>query len=305
MSVANSQKSIDEIFVGRQTSLAGEQMTTDQVKQSTACCRKQVGFQNSLFDEMEHMLAEQRAVVERALAFNSVIAERLAMERFQISHRDDVEDEVKSISLRPPGETQMCQHSDRTFFDVDGGENDLSKPLLLESASAIQSKKSVQRDSVSEPDADRVVKVATKKDVMSWHMFPAFKNIKELVDKSLHKHEGQLFKKSGFFSWFAQTSFFNTATLTVIVLNTGWIAYDTDCNHEDLIFNADWQFQVAGQFFCTYFVLEIIIRILAMEDMCMTFLDPWFLFEIFLVALMVWEDWIRWQLFTPQAYNQI
>jgi len=96
---------------------------------------------------------------------------------------------------------------------------------------------------------------------------------------------------------------FEYTTLSVIVLNAGFIGYDADFsarNHkpenlydcEDYGPGACYQFIVMENFFAVYFTAEVVIRFFSYRRKCDMCTDAWFLFDSVLVAFMVVETWV-------------
>lgn len=94
---------------------------------------------------------------------------------------------------------------------------------------------------------------------------------------------------------------FETAALTVIVLNACWIGVDLDYNPQNLESDQDESmpagvFFVVENIFCFCFTSEIIVRLLAYLRISYFFTDPklkyWNVFDLVLVLLMVVETWI-------------
>eukprot|EP00928_Gymnodinium_smaydae_P030038 TRINITY_DN22446_c0_g1_i1.p1 TRINITY_DN22446_c0_g1~~TRINITY_DN22446_c0_g1_i1.p1 ORF type:complete len:599 (+),score=73.29 TRINITY_DN22446_c0_g1_i1:88-1884(+) len=85
---------------------------------------------------------------------------------------------------------------------------------------------------------------------------------------------------------------FEHVTLAVIMVNALWIGFESDNNSNHLLVDADLMFQIVENFFCCYFVLEWLVRFLAFRRKRDGFKDGWFIFDTFLVALMVAETWI-------------
>ncbi|CAE7347601.1 Scn4a [Symbiodinium pilosum] len=98
--------------------------------------------------------------------------------------------------------------------------------------------------------------------------------------------------KTGCAQFVAKHWLFEYMTLFVVCLNTVWIAIDTDLNQFSIITNAPIEFQVAENFFCGYFFAELLIRFCAFQFKRHCLQDYWFIFDLFLVVLMVAETWI-------------
>merc|ERR1719163_1413510 len=91
-----------------------------------------------------------------------------------------------------------------------------------------------------------------------------------------------LYKPDGCFPKIARSEYFTQASLMVIVLNTFWIAIDTDYNKADVLCEAPIVFQIGDNFFCTYFSIEIFVRMMSYKSMSHMISDAWFLFDAFL-----------------------
>eukprot|EP00933_Yihiella_yeosuensis_P063432 TRINITY_DN6656_c1_g1_i1.p1 TRINITY_DN6656_c1_g1~~TRINITY_DN6656_c1_g1_i1.p1 ORF type:complete len:674 (-),score=102.16 TRINITY_DN6656_c1_g1_i1:83-1954(-) len=102
-----------------------------------------------------------------------------------------------------------------------------------------------------------------------------------------------LYKKEGIFQYLARSAFVKNLTLAMIILSTLWIAIDTDYNKATILCNAGLMFQVVDNFICLYFFGELLIRFFAFEQRSKAFTDKAFMFDLFLVVLMVWETWIQ------------
>lgn len=91
----------------------------------------------------------------------------------------------------------------------------------------------------------------------------------------------------------ARSFYFQTLTLVVIFANTIWMAVDTDYNKADVLCEAPIVFQVVDNFFCCFFTFEVAVRFLSFQQKAAAFADFWFIGDLFLVLLMVWETWIQ------------
>lgn len=99
------------------------------------------------------------------------------------------------------------------------------------------------------------------------------------------KTEGKLFN-------LASHPFFERITLGVILLNAAWIGIDIEFNKADVLFKADPIFIIMENFFCVFFLAELIIRFGLFKKTIYVVKDIWFLADLFLVALMILETWI-------------
>jgi len=104
----------------------------------------------------------------------------------------------------------------------------------------------------------------------------------------------------GLAQWLAKHHLFEKVTLSVISLNAIYIAVDTDWNKDRPLESAasnDLQssgvfFQISEHSFCAYFTLEWLIRFAAFKSKANCFCDAWFIFDTFMVVLMVCETWV-------------
>jgi len=180
---------------------------------------------------------------------------------------------VEADSKKSTTDMHLRESSRERTSDIQVGE-----PVLLR-----QSSKGNKRGSVSEVEG------------MSEFMFPTLAGMKQhvmsLVSKPSQRVEDS-YSAGGIWSSLAKHPYFANGTLAVIALNTLWIAIDTDYNKADLLAEADWQFQFMDNFFCAFFSIEMFIRFMAFKTRRNAFTDLWFLFDGFLVGLMIWETWI-------------
>lgn len=141
-------------------------------------------------------------------------------------------------------------------------------------------------------------------------LFPSVEDIQKLVVNSLgDKHADNIpdrYNRTGFFPKLAASPAFHNFSLVVILLNTIWIAIDTDLNKADILCEAPLMFQVIENVFCTYFVFEMMVRIMAFKNKRDAFTDKALVFDCALVASMVWETWILvlwFKMFGAQSIN--
>lgn len=126
-------------------------------------------------------------------------------------------------------------------------------------------------------------------------VFMDAKAMKEQLRQNMHKPRYDVtnyYWDTGYAQQIARDSRFENITLAVIALNALWIAIDTDANNADDLTQAHAVFIVAENLFCIFFTFEIIVRFLAFRDKLNCFKDSWFVFDLFMVALMVFETWI-------------
>jgi len=101
-----------------------------------------------------------------------------------------------------------------------------------------------------------------------------------------------LYKKKGWFQAIAKSRVFDNVTFLFIFVNAGWLAVDADYNNALLLVDADPQFIIMENIFCTYFVFEVVVRWMAFKWKRDCYKDPWFIFDCVLVLLMVAETWL-------------
>jgi hypothetical protein len=93
------------------------------------------------------------------------------------------------------------------------------------------------------------------------------------------------------------SNLFQNTTLFVIVLNGLWIGIDIEWNHPNLKGNdgklpLEPTSTVVENCFCTYFTLEILVRLVCYRSLKHMVQDLWLLFDGVLVLFMVIETWI-------------
>lgn len=97
---------------------------------------------------------------------------------------------------------------------------------------------------------------------------------------------------TGVISMIAKSQAFDYLTLFVVLCNALWIAVDVDRNDEAILIKAALPFIIAENLFCLFFSVEIIIRFCAFQKKINALKDPWFVFDMCLVLLMVGETWV-------------
>lgn len=117
-----------------------------------------------------------------------------------------------------------------------------------------------------------------------------------MVEKALGKEAvynvEDLYSKTGVWQALAKNTSFQDASMAVILMNSIWIAVDTDYNSAPILTEAPWPFQVVENLFCVFFTFELVTRFLAFKQKKTAFTDPWFVFDSILVSLMVVETWV-------------
>lgn len=203
------------------------------------------------------LLAEQLIAVQRAMAFNEEIAKRLKDEQLQ---RERYAMPRRDKPLPPPWK---------------GVSVGLSEPLMN------KPKKEVVNHTIEKPAAPKV---------------HTTEELAKAVEKALGQDEEynveNLYSETGVWSDLAKNNRFQDAALIVIILNSIWIAIDTDFNTAPVLVQASWPFQVVENLFCLFFTFEITVRFLAFKSKPSAFTDGWFVFDSILVSLMIVETWV-------------
>ncbi|CAJ1431189.1 unnamed protein product [Effrenium voratum] len=97
---------------------------------------------------------------------------------------------------------------------------------------------------------------------------------------------------TGCVQYIAKSSVFEQMSLAMVVLNALWIGIDTDYNKTAMLIDSEPVFIIAENIFCAYFTFELVIRFGAFRQKQDAVRDGWFVFDLFLVALMIVETWI-------------
>lgn len=105
-------------------------------------------------------------------------------------------------------------------------------------------------------------------------------------------HVSMYYWDTGMCQWIARHPLFESITLFVVSLNAIWIWIDTDYNRADKLIDADPVFIIFENAFCVFFVAELGARFGAFKNKLNCLRDAWFVFDSFLVVLVVIETWI-------------
>jgi hypothetical protein len=100
----------------------------------------------------------------------------------------------------------------------------------------------------------------------------------------------RFYKESGIFQRVARNERFEATTLSLVLLNSIWLAIDIDLNGAKSSQEKPSFFKVVEMFFFVYFLLEILIRFGAFYHKYNVFMDFWFQFDACLVFLMVLDE---------------
>jgi len=134
-----------------------------------------------------------------------------------------------------------------------------------------------------------------RRSVLTQGLFADEEQMKEKVRQAIQKPDYNVtdfYKDAGFCQRLARHSLFDTLSNCVIFFNAIWIAVDLDFNKSEVILQADPVFQVFDNFFCVYFVSELLIRFGAFRNKRDSMRDGWFQLDTVLVAMIVLETWV-------------
>eukprot|EP00929_Paragymnodinium_shiwhaense_P110754 TRINITY_DN7799_c0_g3_i1.p1 TRINITY_DN7799_c0_g3~~TRINITY_DN7799_c0_g3_i1.p1 ORF type:complete len:859 (-),score=176.57 TRINITY_DN7799_c0_g3_i1:95-2485(-) len=123
---------------------------------------------------------------------------------------------------------------------------------------------------------------------------PDTEAMKERVRQTIMKSKydvADYYQRRGIWQLIAKHPIFERLTLCMISFNAIWIAVDTDHNKSDVLLQADLVFQLMENLFCVFFTFEIVARLMAFRRKRNCFKDGWFMFDLFMVVLMVMETW--------------
>jgi len=127
---------------------------------------------------------------------------------------------------------------------------------------------------------------------------PVFINRKEIKDKlraDVHRPKFDVrdyYKDDGVCQKISRSEYFESVCMGVIVLNALWISLEADLNPAKSLLEAQTPFIAIENFFCAFFLAELLIRFFAFRQKASCFQDRWFVFDSIMVTLMVIETWI-------------
>jgi hypothetical protein len=88
------------------------------------------------------------------------------------------------------------------------------------------------------------------------------------------------------------STWFSLMTMTTIMLNVAWAAYDLDVHESVTWTTAPLEVQIMENYFCTYFLLELIVRVGALKRRRECIYDAWLCFDSLLVVLSISDTWV-------------
>lgn len=126
-------------------------------------------------------------------------------------------------------------------------------------------------------------------------VFVDAKAMKEQLRKNMDKPKYDVtayYKTEGCAQRVARDARFEHLTLGIIMFNALWIAVDIDANDEEVLHQAHPVFIIAENLFCLFFTVEISIRFAAFANKPDCLRDGWFVFDLLMVTLMIFETWL-------------
>lgn len=123
-------------------------------------------------------------------------------------------------------------------------------------------------------------------------VFPEKTELRTKLRRQMTTKEFVRYKSGGWIQKLARHPIFEQGTLSVIALNAVWLWIDADYNTPEASDAASTFFQFMEQFFCFFFVFEIIVRFLSFQHKVSCFRDAWFVFDTALVCLQIVDTWI-------------
>jgi voltage-gated sodium channel len=121
----------------------------------------------------------------------------------------------------------------------------------------------------------------------------------EAVDEQISRRDSRKFSESqsdkgitGRCARIAQSRYFGFVSTWVVIFNSVWLGIDANYNHAQSLYEAETGFAVVENVFCSWYLLELIIRIAAFKNKMDCFRDGWIIFDAFLLFLMAGEIWM-------------
>jgi len=95
-----------------------------------------------------------------------------------------------------------------------------------------------------------------------------------------------------FWTRMVQHGMFERISLLMIYLNAMWLAVDIEFNDADVVWQAEPLFIAVEVVFVFYFVGEAVVRYMSYATSWKAIRDPWFIFDMLLVVMMLLETWV-------------
>lgn len=267
------------------------------------------------------LLAQQLVVVEQAIDLNRAIAQRLTV-------REVGTDNAPFCSISPQHGPTMASGSASVCESVKGSESGLTAPLLPHASKDAWATPgnsppppgppctSILEWSPTEPHHEDVAVhcqtveghhrrssiagAQARRSLRITNLFPSVESIKALIMRAMGQNDETqniVCEENSCWQKLSKTAWFNHLSLCAILLNTIWVAIDTDLNQAAVLCQAPMPFQIVENAFCVFFVFEILVRVLAFRSKWDCLKDRWLMFDCVVVASMVWLDWVLVVLF--------
>eukprot|EP00931_Biecheleriopsis_adriatica_P040529 TRINITY_DN23228_c0_g1_i1.p1 TRINITY_DN23228_c0_g1~~TRINITY_DN23228_c0_g1_i1.p1 ORF type:complete len:576 (-),score=100.67 TRINITY_DN23228_c0_g1_i1:40-1767(-) len=253
---------------------------------------------------IQELLVEQLAAVERSVALNATIFERLfgtSPPTSQARHTGSISGvprapEISRLNRYDPEHLKPAEPA--LSWPNASKQQELTQPLLAAEQGAPLNESLppllTRSASCDDDEVQRVIRSGS------------FSCDKDFIDRLEHMkgsiHEAlkqprlavvDLYASHGIWQKIVRSSSFDHTSFVIIILNTVWVAIDTDLNKPDELGNSPWIFAAMDNLFCFYFFVEITIRFMAFSHARNVFHDSWFIFDTFLVVIVVWGTWLK------------
>eukprot|EP00930_Biecheleria_cincta_P012694 TRINITY_DN11691_c0_g2_i1.p1 TRINITY_DN11691_c0_g2~~TRINITY_DN11691_c0_g2_i1.p1 ORF type:complete len:551 (-),score=89.86 TRINITY_DN11691_c0_g2_i1:51-1703(-) len=276
---------------------------------------------------LQQLLAQQLEAIERVLAFNQCITLELgkpgegSLGRDGKLHHPAVKNDIQastsqqSAVLSREGDIRLSSESPgsmdtaRSWLAGWFGQSERQVPVTpLENMPYPNDESDDFREPLlkREPPETSTLALPTRRKGAKLALAPPrspFKAEASNLRARMSSHHKDRVDMNSCWQRIARSAGFQNLTLVVIFLNTLWIAVDTDLNKATVLCNAPMIFQIVDNIFCTYFTFEITVRFMACADKLDAFNDFSFMFDAFLVSLMIWETWIQVAIFLMSSGN--
>jgi hypothetical protein len=182
------------------------------------------------------------------------------------------------------------------------GRQHLAEPLLAHGASSSSIGGSSSADTSWSGHHSQKHKKKNKQPLNRQHSFSVYHEVEhgrsqELLrsisqkKKPLAVHEEDLYRTEGIAVRILRSEAFHFSQFVMILANCLWVGVDTSVCFSELA-EQSLICVVPNNAFCTFFFLEIVMRLLAFKRRRDVFMVWWFLFDAILVWTMVWQEWV-------------
>lgn len=232
-------------------------------------------FKRSSTVKMTAGRSSSKGIVERT------ISESVSFQ----STPDIVEPDDDDVEIEPVKYRDFCVQTNTASLKEHAIQTD---PVKFEESHAKEKKKK-KKDVDDDDDSEQAAQKKKKQSA-----FAGADKLKAQATAAAMKKPYSVYEyywNEGTAQKIARNKLFENATLFVVALNSLWISIDLDLNKEALLLDAHPVFIVAENLFCLYFTGEISIRFAAFKQKANVLKDPWFVFDFFLVSIMIVETW--------------